>query len=325
MSSKFDKFDSIIREGNGPYRREFEELLRQGDPLPVGVPFLDEFLEGGMHPGVLNVIAGRTGHGKTLLTRTMIQRNHDRRILYLHADEDRSSVMFDLAASVLKRRTFDLKREFKHPMSQYTPKSLETTVMDRFPQLHIPNTDLLGASIDDVASVVDQAERMWGAPAELIVFDYIGCLEIEGGDSNVSGLVHMREHKRLCRQFKKSVWCLISQLRRPSSTRPSAPDLNELFGGGEAAIDGCAIGVWRFSDRTHEDNEILFNIMKAKQGRAYLGGPVSKEKALKQWNNLSLCPHVHRIGEASTVAMKPWPLVQEMMHPMEGDFDGQAE
>jgi len=301
-------FDQTIAQGNGPYRGLFEAVLRQTDPLATGVPFLDHYLEGGLHPGLLNVISGRTSHGKTLLARTVIQRHREKRILYIHADEDRTAVAIDLAASALKRRNYEVKADLKHPAG-ITPAALEKTLLDTYPQLHIPEVDMLGAGIEDVASVVDQAERMWGAPAELIVFDYMGCLNIEGGDTNVLGLIHTRAHKTLCRMFDQSVWLVLSQLRRPQG-KLIVPSLDQMFGGGEAAIDGCAIGVWRWEERAVDDVHIMLNIMKAKQGRAYLGGPAKRDKV---GDNPLNNPHVHQITPASTIYPKPYPTV-EVVH-----------
>ena len=308
------EFDETISKGNGPWRSVFESVLRRGEPMPTGIPFLDHYLEGGLRPGVLNVIAGRTTEGKTLLTRTVIKENHDKRILYLVADEEREQIGFDLAGTILNQRGFEVEAELRDPASGLDPSILEAKLMAAYPNLHVPDESLLGATVEDVASMVDQAERMWGAPAELIVFDFMGCLDIEGGDVSTVGMVHARMHKVLCRMFPESVWLLISQMRRNNTGKTEVPSLERMFGGGEAAIDGCAIGVWRWaaSERKVDDTQVMINIMKAKQGRAYPGGPAKIKDA---GENPRKNAHVHEITRGSTIHPKQWPMSDEVFHP----------
>lgn len=308
-------FDKIIEDGNGPWRETFEHVLMRGEPISTGVPFLDHYLEGGMRPGVLNVVGGRTSHGKTLLARTMIHANATKRILYLVADEGKEQIGFDLLGSIHNRRGYEIEKELIDPAGKLTPTKLESELMHFYPNVYVPEDDVLRATVEEVAQIVDQAERMWGAPADLIVFDYMGCLQVEGGDTSMMGMLHASIHKELIRMFASSVWVLISQFRRPGA-RAAAPELDDLFGGGEAAIDGCAIGVWRWpaSERPHDNNEIMVNIMKAKQGRAYPGGPAK----MKDRGDNS--PYVHTITKGSTIFPKPWPPPERVLHP---DLGGQ--
>lgn len=311
--SDWSLFDKTINEGNGPWRGTFEKVLTRGDPLPLGVPFLDYYLEGGLRPGVLNVVAGRTSHGKTLLARTVVHHNHTKRILYLVADEGKEQIGFDLLGTVRNVRGYMVEQELLSPAGLLTPVSMERELLTNFPHVYVPEDDVLRATVEEVAQIVDQAERMWGAPADLIVFDYMGCLAVEGGDTSMMGMIHANIHKELIRLFDQSVWLLISQLRRPGA-KMEAPELDAMFGGGEAAIDGCAIGVWRWpaNERAHDNNEIMLNIMKAKQGRAYPGGPATEKKAP---DNRLKSPHIHTITAGSTIYPKPWPLEQEVLHP----------
>lgn len=306
----WSRFDRVVGNGTGPWREAFGKALSLGPPLPTGIDFLDELI-GGLHPGVLNVVAGYSHSGKTLLTRTIAYNNRDKRILWLSADETKDMLAWDLAGSALGVRNFELLEMARDPQSPMSESVLEATMLEHYPNLWVPDGHLLGAGPEDVASVVDQATRMWGAAPELIVFDFMGCLQLDGGDTSTLGLVHTRIHKNLCRMFDESVWLVMSQLNRTGSNQ--APTLSRMFGGGEAAIDGCAIGVWRWpeDERSVDDRDILLNVMKAKQGRARPGGPTSQEEMpSNRYSN----PHVHRITAGSLVE-KPR-LVSEYAHEL---------
>lgn len=313
MSFDRGRLKRLFDNGISPWRETLEEIVNQGTPLPTGVPFLDHLLEGGLYPGVLNVVAGYTHSGKTLLARTVIWNNKDKRILYVVADEDRRQITLDLAATALGLRSYEVRNDLAQ--GRALAGQVDAVLMEHFPRTFLPTEDLLGATPSDVCSIIDQATRHWGAPPELIVFDHLGCLIVDGdGDSPVQGLVHTRIHKALCRQFSDSTWLVISQLNRPpSSAKPMAPTLSRMFGGGEAAIDGCAIGVWRWpeDERSEDDVDIMLNVMKAKQGRASPGGPGKRSDA---GDNPSKNKHVHKITERSTIYPKMWPEVKEMRH-----------
>lgn len=97
----------FLREAPGPasvaqVMQEFETLatsgmLTQFQPLPTGLPPLDDVLNGGLRPGELMVIGGPFGVGKTILglqiARNAVYGNPDTKAIYICYEHDRTHLL----------------------------------------------------------------------------------------------------------------------------------------------------------------------------------------------------------------------------------------
>lgn len=165
-----------------PLSEAVDELVAQaqtsttGERIMLGIPEFDEAMRG-LAPKEMLVIAGFAHSGKTLVTTELLRTNRHRRVLMITADEDRVLVLAKLVSLVSGIPAEEMERRIAAG-DQRAIALIREVATETFPTLAIVD-DV--ATLGGMSTVFREATDLWGAPPEVVIFDYLDLLDI-GGD-----------------------------------------------------------------------------------------------------------------------------------------------
>ena len=156
--------------------------LGTGERIYTGIAAFDQAMRG-LAPRELMIVQGYAHSGKTLFVTEMLRHNKGRRIVMFTADEDRVLVLVKLTS--LEHGVSAEELEYRIANGDTTAEELvRSTATEHFPNLVV---------FDDVAELrrmteaLQECQDYWGAPADLVVFDYVGLLQ--NGDGEAGAVV----------------------------------------------------------------------------------------------------------------------------------------
>lgn len=141
------------------------------DRIYTGISEFDEAMRG-IAPGELCLVNGFAHSGKTVFTTEVIRHNPDKRIILFTPDETRVMVLIKLAAITHGMSARDLEEKIALENGE-----AEAMIRD-VAREHYPNLVVFEETMDIqmMDNAVNEVEEMWGAPAQLICFDYVDLL-----------------------------------------------------------------------------------------------------------------------------------------------------
>lgn len=250
----------------------------------TGIAALDEAMRG-LAPGELALLVGYNFSGKTTVAIEMLLFNNNRRVVVFSPDETRVALAVKLTAAVTGVGAKDMERQIGEG-DERMRTLVRRTITNQFPTLAVCE-DLL--DVHEMGVYLDEVEAVWGAPAELVVFDYVELLQgFEAVPQQISAL------KGLGKRHDVPVLAL-HQTSRSAGADGRKMKLSSGSYGGEAQAT-FMIGVRR------KKSEI---IAKMKAVRESLESPSLSEGKHERLNRLlwDLETDLHRHEDTVTVSL----------------------
>lgn len=198
--------------------------------LMLGIPELD-VLTRGFGRGELIFVTGRAHSGKTQVVLNMINQNHGKNVLFFTPDEVAPLVLSKLCAMHYQINAEDIEAQIKAG-DQATIDMVRRAANHDFRNLIVIDDSL---TLTQCTQALLEAQDWWGAPADLIVFDYLELIpgDLEGGEGVVAKAQAL---KRWTKSSGAPVVCL-HQSSRSSAPRGQSAGMNSgKFGTEQEAI-----------------------------------------------------------------------------------------
>lgn len=198
--------------------------------LMLGIPELD-VLTRGFGRGELIFVTGRAHSGKTQVVLNMINANAAKNVLFFTPDEVAPLVLSKLTAMHYHISAEDIEARIKAEDAD-TVNMVRRAANHDFRNLIVIDDSL---TLNQCSQALAEAQDWWGAPADLIVFDYLELIpgDLEGGEGVVAKAQAL---KRWTKQSGAPVVCL-HQSSRSSAPRGQSAGMNSgKFGTEQEAI-----------------------------------------------------------------------------------------
>ena len=180
--------------------------IREGKPdnaIPTGFLTLDEYLDGGVRPGEMMLIAARPSQGKTAMGMNIVEnawRQHQKRAVFVSAEMDPESLAKRLMGAGIKHADPVIR------------KANAEQALKRLESMDVPIIDLSNTSLTDATSHVRTLARE--RRAEMIVLDYIQLLDVDGVTRPYERVTAAsKAMKRMARAYNLPLICL-AQINR---------------------------------------------------------------------------------------------------------------
>lgn len=200
--------------------------------MSTGLTSLDLYLDGGLWPNRLNIIFGPAHQGKTAMMLTILANNPEARAIFMTMDEDPNHSVIKLIAMTQNITTSEAR--------ELPANERIAITRDTFPNLL---TSDQCSSPDMVYRLTQMAQEGWGAPADIIFYDYFG-LMVRGVDYSSSVMV-MRQLKDLVIRGNPDSVFLIGHQANRAGAMAKGLSMYHMSQVGEADIDGACITVRR--------------------------------------------------------------------------------
>lgn len=145
-----------------------------GQRVYTGIREFDAAMRG-IAPGELMVVQGYAHSGKTVFVTQLMLHNHAKRVALFTPDETRVLVLVKLTSILHGISAEQLEEQLAAGNSAAESMLRETA--EHFGQLAVYEQNL---ALTQMSDALDEAERVWAAPAQLIIFDYADLLQMEG-------------------------------------------------------------------------------------------------------------------------------------------------
>lgn len=233
------------------YVREAQD----GERIYFGIDEFDSQIRG-VGRSQLCIINGYSHSGKTLFLAHVLDYNRDKRIAYFTPDEPAHLVLAKLAAL----RSGVPADEIESLVAQGDDAAIEMlrqTALRDFPLLAVFEQTVRGEEMYDA---LDEAELVWGAPAQAVVLDYLELLQ--AGDT-------VQAKGEFCKSFcttRQVPFFLIHQTSRSAGAEGKRQTISSGAYGGET-LATFQLGVWRKkSSIVAELEEVNDRIARAASG-----------------------------------------------------------
>lgn len=140
----------------------------------LGIEALDRQMRG-LSAGHLALLNGYSHSGKTQFTLHILRHNADKRVLVLSPDEPGALIIMKLASAASGMGAEELEARVRGDDPAGMAILHET--IERYPGLVVVNRSISPRVLN---AVYDEVCDMWGAPPDLVVFDFLDLLQ--GGD-----------------------------------------------------------------------------------------------------------------------------------------------
>ena len=161
-----DAADEFVRWAQSAHERVF-----------TGFPDLDKEMRG-IAPGEMANIIGYSHSGKTLVLLEILKANRNKNVAFFTPDEPRTLVLIKLACVMHGVSAVDLERLIASDDSS-SIDMLRSTALEHFPHLAVYDESV---SLGDMEKATAEVSDVWGAPPDLVVFDYLELLQGGGED-----------------------------------------------------------------------------------------------------------------------------------------------
>lgn len=216
-----------------------EDLMngREDETLRCGISYIDS--HGGLRPGDLNIIAGRTSNGKTALALTIVLNAAmlGTTSLVFSLEMSLDDISYRLAAMISGIPGNRIERT---PLDQQEFNTLFTAI-NTAPAAGAPLLfdDRRSSDFNTVTATIRSAVRDSGV--RLVVIDYLQLLR-GSGERRAEAVGQMANQLKALAVETGVCIILLSQLARPEKGKTSMPRLNELKESGD--IENAADNVW---------------------------------------------------------------------------------
>lgn len=245
--------------------RTYEEMAEGTSPaVATGFQSLDKFLWGGLRPGDLVVVSGRTTAGKSSYAECISENiaNAKHSVIYFNLEMSPKKMLqrFARRAGTLSESalqfgpTHDQDIERLHELGEKRSKMPITLIND-------------AASTSSSIRAMVSSHVMRNGPVALIVVDYLQLLsdrESKSGSEPQRIAKITRAMKLLAREFNCAV-ILISQLNRNVEYRGGEPQLHDLAQSGAIENDADIVLMLWFADDDSEERKL--KIAKSRDGQ----------------------------------------------------------
>ena len=228
--------------------------------VPTGIPRLDQWLQGGMIPGTLSIIAGRAGEGKTSIALTMSRRMAEQgfRVVFFSLEMSAHELTERLVCQWLSKTSLDLRL---HRDAKTLEALVRPLVAQAKRQLNLQILDEGGGGIADIRLLLESFKRKDGLVPDVLVIDHLQQVWMPEGTSRADGIAaYLRDLKEVAKEFKLVV-ILCSQLNRQvyqTKDKSGAihPQLYHLkSSGGIEEVSDLVLICWRKSMDEHLDEQ----------------------------------------------------------------------
>lgn len=180
----------------------------------------------GFGRGELIYVTGRAHSGKTQVVLNAIANNPTKRVLLFTPDEVSELVLSKLVSMYYGISAEDVEAEIKAG-NQKTIDMVKKAAAHDFKNLLVIDDSL---TMNQMSHAYEEATDWWGAPADLVVIDF---LELIPGEDGADGVVAKSQAlKRWTKSKNVPVLCL-HQASRSSGSRGQAHGMNAMRYGGE--------------------------------------------------------------------------------------------
>jgi replicative DNA helicase len=191
----------------------------------MGIRDIDAMTRG-FGKGELIYCTGRAHSGKTQLILQAISNNPNKRVLIFTPDEVAELVLSKLMSMHYGISAEDVEARIKAG-DQSTIDLVRRAASHDFKNLLVIDDSL---TLNQMARAYEEATDWWGAPADMVVIDF---LELIPGEDGADGVVAKSQAlKRWTKQVNTVVFCL-HQASRSSGPRGKAAGMNAMRYGGE--------------------------------------------------------------------------------------------
>jgi KaiC/GvpD/RAD55 family RecA-like ATPase len=148
-----------------------------GRRIYLGIESFDAAMRG-IAPGELCLVVGYAHSGKTVLTTEVILNNADRRIAFFTPDETRVLVLVKLASLIHGISAEELEARIA------ADDGMAVGMVRSVAEQHLPHLAVFdqGMDLHAMDRAVAEVTHAWGAPPELLIFDYLDLLQGAGDD-----------------------------------------------------------------------------------------------------------------------------------------------
>ena len=150
----------------------FVQEAQNTERIYTGIDKFDEEMRG-LSPGHLGVIVGYSHSGKTLVLLHMLKHNRDKRIALFIPDEPATLVLTKLTSLTHGIPARELESRVAAG-DESAIDLLRSTAIEEFPNLAVFDKTLNARVLQEG---FDECEKVWGAPAELVVVDYVDLVQ----------------------------------------------------------------------------------------------------------------------------------------------------
>lgn len=216
----------------------------------------------------LNIIAGRTSQGKSVLAKQLAWGTAKSGIptLFMSLEDDKEKVVEDLFSNIKEINNFDLLTgSFKFEMEYQTAWADFITEIPR----ELLVTNHIGATFEEVNFMINSLEPT----PKCVVVDYIQAIKNTGKNDRENLNEYIRSFREICVR-KGIAGILVSQMNRSAVMDNKAePTLENLKGTGvlEEHADLVLILQWDYFYTRNEDQKNDFTIYVAKNKRGRTG------------------------------------------------------
>jgi KaiC/GvpD/RAD55 family RecA-like ATPase len=210
----------------------------------MGFPDID-LVTRGFGKGHLIMVEGRSHSGKSQLMLNAIRNNPEARILWITPDEPSELVVLKLAAITFGLNADEIEKQLKSHDDTML-KRMRDELGEQYPNLVVYDQRM---SVEEIWRAKQEAENHWSQRADLIVYDYLKQLKLNGGEgSNEEGKA--LAFKELSTRLDHPL-CVIHQSRHGQASRGTPQGLE----GGKGAVEDVATFVIEVY-RKHENESL---------------------------------------------------------------------
>jgi replicative DNA helicase len=285
-----DGYTQLHRMANDPTPR-----------VPLGVPYLDARLNGGLSKGQCCMVMAFSHVGKTSLALNAIYQNVAVPILFFSIEMQFDQVASKLTAMATQRSTSQIESDFRgNIIPEYVQSMVDRhhlMLCDDAPDLNLKAAD---QSFEDASEAL--AKRGYGPP-RLVIFDYLELISGNGMMEKSTQVDRAAERVHVFARKHKTSVMLLHQVGKGEAGGGAEPlDLGSGRYGGHQTMD-VVVGMWnpsakkdmRPEERAGIKDQRVLALLKNRvtgqtdlQGLAHRLDPVSMR--LTEWSNTPQLP-----------------------------------
>jgi replicative DNA helicase len=268
-SSKEELRQITLEQGWDAYLNRLENPEAIAKPVPTGLASLDEMV-GGMRPGELIIVAGRTGMGKSWVANFLSLKMGATKkpVLFFSAEMGKRSLVDRFICTLSQ---INLNRVINGTLSEEDMARF-ITAYDRFRSEYPITIDDTNGSELTLNYIRNQCRKLHLAKGGigLVVVDYIQFLGDRAHSNRAQDLgVYSRGLKEIAKEFNCCVAALAQINREAESCSDKRPSIQQIKGSGD--IEQDADQIWllyrdEYYNRDRRDGKLEINVGKNRNG-----------------------------------------------------------
>lgn len=223
--------------------RSLSDVARHVEPgggILTGFAEIDA-LTNGLRANKLNLVVGRSNHGKTAFAKSVFVNNPDLPKVYITADDSDDIILRDMLAMSLHLSVSEV--ESRGP--DWRARMVGELFGDRLVVAYNPSGS--SYSVAQIKVLLDQAMEDLGEPPQLVAFDYLELLRVDQQREPFTTVKRQISDLKSIIRHSDMTWMILHQCNRGAMGNGPLT-MSSLNYGGEQETDGVMVGCRRAID-----------------------------------------------------------------------------